>query len=200
MAVTPRPALSEIQTDPLPPLPAYKRFTEPCFSSVCGSPTTCPHVTLRRSIVLIGILALAFTPSASASLARYVSEAGDSLSLRRGTGTALLVSRDGAVFGNVGRGRVRIFDVARGRRTKVSFLGCERKRYPRPRTVVCIGRGLQFSALGGAWRVTIVGSRINASAVMAGFVRLSNGTAGTYSIRHGRARRWPVKPTTHYLG
>jgi hypothetical protein len=161
----------------------------------------CPHmIPLRRTIILTGILALAIAPSASASLARYAAEAGESLSLTGGTGTALLVSRDGAVFGNVGRGRVTISDGASGARTKVSFWGCERKRYPRPRTVVCIGSGLRFSALDGTWRVRIVGSRINVSAVFAGYVTLWNGTAGTYKIGDGPRRAWPATAKTHYLG
>ena len=157
---------------------------------------------MRRLIVFTALVALALTPSAGAgaSLARYAAESGDSLSLRSGRGIALLVNRDGAVLGSVRRGRVTIADGPRGPQTKVSVSGCERKRYPRPRTVVCMGQGLRFSALGGTWRVRIAGGGINASAVMNGSVMLDNGTAGTYRIRDEPYRPWPASAQTFYLG
>jgi hypothetical protein len=155
---------------------------------------------MRRLLVLTVLFALAVAPAADAGLARYATADGEYLSLKGGRGTALLVSRDGAVLGSVRQGRVRITDVVRGARTRLSVSGCERKQYPRPRTVVCIGQGLRFSVLGGAWRVRIAGSGINASAVMTGYVTLDDGTAGTYKIGNGPNKRWPSRATTFVVG
>jgi autotransporter adhesin len=151
---------------------------------------------MRRIVILTVLLAFSVAPAADAGLAGYVAGGGDSLSLKGGRGTALLVNTDGAVLGSVKRGRVVI--TAPARRRAVS--GCEQRRYPRPRRVVCIGWNLHFSVLGGAWRVRLTGSGINASAVMNGFVTLDDGSAGTYSIRHGVSRPWPVNVRTFYLG
>ncbi len=155
---------------------------------------------MRPTIVLTAVIALALAPAADAGLARYAAEEGESLSLKRGRGTALIVNRDGAVLGTVRRGRVVITDVQRGAETDVAVSRSERRRYPRRHTVVCAGRYLRFSALGGAWRVRLMGAGINASAVMNGYVTFDNGAAGTYSIRHSDPRPWPATARTFYLG
>ena len=155
---------------------------------------------MRRLIFLSALVAFALAPSAEAGLARHVTESGDSLSLNRGHGTASLVNRDGAVLGSMRRGRVSITDGLLGPRTEVSLSGCERRWRPRPRTVVCTGWELKFSALGGTWRVWLAGRGINASVVMNGSATLDKGTAGTYSIRGGPPRPWPATPKTFYLG
>ena len=155
---------------------------------------------MRRVLVLTALLALAVAPGADAGLARYVSAGGDPLSLDGGRGTALVVSNDGAILGSVRRGRVAVTDLRGGVATRVSTSGCERKWFPAPRKVVCIGWHLGFSALGGAWRVRLVGRGINASAVIHGSVTLDNGATGTYSIRGERPRPWPASAETYYLG
>jgi hypothetical protein len=142
-----------------------------------------------RRLVLIPILVLAVVPAGRAQTLR--TPAGtDGVQLVNGRGFATFVSRQGAILGSVGRGRVTIQDFADGERTSVKVFGCERRRRPAAGTRVCIGRHLRFVVRFGAWRVTMRGRDIDASAVVEGRLTL-RGTAGTYSIGGSDPRRWP---------
>ena len=154
---------------------------------------------MRRLTVLAVLLALVGAPTADAGLRAYAASHADSLSLRNGTGTAVLYSRSGAVLGSLGRGTLTITDYAWGARTSVRVSGCERKYWVSSRTRVCKGSGISFSILGGAWKATVQGSRVYGSAVMSGSVALK-GTSGTYSINHATPRRWPTYWRTFRLG
>ncbi len=159
---------------------------------------------MRRTAFLILLLALALAPGAQAELVvgsqpeRTLVGAGHSLSLEHGRGLAVVRSRDGSILGSVGRGRVRITNVARGERTKVAVSCCERTRRPNRRTIACSGRRLSFSVTGGAWKVVLSGNRVNASAVLLGAVTL-RGTRGTFSIANGPERAWPRTARTFRL-
>ena len=142
-----------------------------------------------RRLLLISALALALAPVADAQVVR-APFGTDGVQLENGRGTATVGSRDGAILGSVGRGRVTIRDFPRGERTSIQVSGCERRRRLGPRTRLCVGRDLRFVVRYGAWRVTMKGRDIDASAVVEGTLTLQ-GTAGTFSLDGGEPRRWP---------
>jgi len=153
----------------------------------------------RRLPFVLCFLAVAIAPPvADAQLSRGLEGEGGLLALENGRGTAIVVSRDGAMLGTVARGRIAIVDLPRGERTTVELSGCERRHRYR-RTVVCSGRDLSFSVYEGRWRATLVGSGINASAVIEGSVTLK-GTGGTFKLGEADARRWPRLARTFRLG
>lgn len=154
---------------------------------------------MRRPLLLTVLFALALAPGADARLDRFFAEGGDSIALENGRGTAIVVSEEGAVLGTLGRGTLIVVDVRRGPPTDVEVSGCETRRRPNVRTLVCSGRGISFSVVGGAWRAVIRGRGINASAVLSGTVTLQ-GSAGTYSLRHADERPWPQVARTFRLG
>ena len=154
---------------------------------------------MRRLFLLTVLLALTAAPTAEAGgLLRFVSAAADSVALADGTGTARIRSVDGAIVGNVARGRVTFVEV--GRSSRIRLCG---RRPGADGTVTCYGRGIRFSALLGAWRVRIIGTGINASARVRGSMTLAPTPAGrasgTYSIEGVRSR-WPRTERTFALG
>ncbi|MBD0290606.1 MAG: hypothetical protein ICV74_05065 [Thermoleophilia bacterium] len=154
---------------------------------------------MRRLTLTMVLVVLACAPAASAQLARAVASGGESLALSGGTGWAVVTSRDGAIVGNVRKGSVRIVDLPRLGKAEVGVTGCEKLRRPNRRTRVCSGRRLSFSVIDGNWRVAMRGVGINASAVLKGRLVLQ-GTAGTYSLRHGDPKPWPRRARTFRLG
>ena len=155
---------------------------------------------MRRLVLLTAMLSLplAFSPAGHADLASYLAGEATALELAGGRGTAILRSRDGAVLGTLAKGTLVVHDWSEGPETEVRISGCERFSRPARRTRECTGRRISFSVLAGAWRASIEGSKINASAVLRGSVTL-RGTGGTYAIGNGPARRWPHEPETFYL-
>ena len=150
---------------------------------------------MRRLFLLAGLATLVFTPSAQANSFAFVSAAAtDSLSLVRGTGTVRLYSTNGAIIGSVRRGRVTFVDV--GGSSRITVCG---RRPNANRIVTCSGRYIRFSVLLGAWRMTVTGTGIYASARVRGIMRL-RGTAGTYSIDGGARRAWPRTARYFRLG
>ncbi|MDQ3865244.1 MAG: hypothetical protein M3304_00230 [Actinomycetota bacterium] len=142
-----------------------------------------------RRLVFICILVLALAPAARAQDFRALAGT-EGVQLANGRGFATFVGREGAILGSVGRGTVTIQDFVGGESTSVEVFGCERRRRPALRTRVCIGRHLRFVVRFGAWRVTMRGRGIDASAVVEGRLTL-RGKAGTYSIGGSDPRRWP---------
>lgn len=155
---------------------------------------------MKRPLFLVTLLlALAVPPSAEAGgLLRFVAGTTKALSLERGTGMAVVRASEGAMIGSVRRGRVVVVDVRRGTRTRVRLYGCERRRTPRARTTLCAGTAIRFSVLGGAWRVSLLGRGINASARVRGSVTLK-GTAGKFRIGNRARRNWPRVAHTYLL-
>ena len=149
-------------------------------------------------IVLAVALAAVAAPTAGAQTLDRSLEAGGTLSLRDGVGTADVVAR-GGILGQIARGRVLIRDLPDRVGTDVNVWGADWKRVVDSRTTVYGGTGLRFRALGGAWRVRIVGRGIDASAAGRGEVTL-RGARGTFSIDGGSYRSWPEDATTYQFG
>lgn len=147
----------------------------------------------------MGLLAaLTLVPSAYGQLPRGLALGGDAVSLENGRGVVVVTSRDGAMLGTIARGSVRIHDMPRGHVTSVRVWGCERRRRPARRTVLCVGRGLRFRIEYGTWRATLRGRGIDASAVVEGSLAIK-GTRGTLIIED-EERRWPRELETFSLG
>ena len=142
-----------------------------------------------RRLVFICVLVLAFAPTARAQDFRALAGT-EGVQLMNGRGFATFVSHEGAILGSVGRGSVTIQDFVDGAGTSIQVFGCERRRRPALRTRVCSGRHLRFVVRFGAWRVTMRGRNIDASAVVEGRLTL-RGRAGTYSIGGSDRRGWP---------
>jgi hypothetical protein len=157
--------------------------------------------TMRRIATAIALLtlALAVAPSAHAELPREAVPGGGPLALDDGSGTAVVLSRDGVMYGRVARGRIVVTDYRRGAETEIDLLGCERRRRINALTVVCAGRGLRFQIIDGRWRAAIRGVGIDVAAVVNGSVTLAGGR-GTYSIDDQEEQTWPDEPETFLLG
>jgi hypothetical protein len=155
---------------------------------------------MRRLLLVTALLglALALAPSAQAHLARSLFPEGGVLSLEGGRGLAIVLSRDGGMYGRIARGRIVLTDFRRGGETGVDLRGCERRRRVNDLTVVCAGRGLRFEIVDGRWRAGLRGVGIDAAAVLDGAVTLA-GTRGTYSIDDQEAEPWPQDPQTFAL-
>lgn len=150
-------------------------------------------------LVLAALCALGLAPGADAlPLGRELVGNGSQLSLTKGRGTAAVHSSDGSLLGTVGRGRIVVVNRPVGGKTSVRFWGCEQRRRPAARTVVCIGRGLRVSVVNGSWVTTFKGRGVNASAVVEGRLRL-RGQRGTFEI-DGVTRSWPSTFRTYLLG
>jgi hypothetical protein len=154
---------------------------------------------VHRIVLLTAVLVLALAPSADAQLARSLAPDGTELSLEDGRGSAIVLSRDGVMYGQVARGRIVVTDYPRGAETDVDLRGCDRRQRLSRLTVVCAGRGLRFQIADGRWRAAIRGTGIDAAAIVTGAVTLE-GTRGTYSIGEDEAaEEWPREPRTFAL-
>lgn len=155
---------------------------------------------MRLLALVTLLLALAVVPAAGAApLDRWVAGSSSRVWLEDGTGVAVLSSRDGAILGSIGRGRIVVVDSPRGSETDVDLSDCNVLRHVDRRTTMCQGRDISFSVVDGAWRVTLRGSDIDASAVARGSLRL-HGRRGRYQIDDGAKRRWPRIARTFRLG
>jgi hypothetical protein len=156
-------------------------------------------MSMPRLTLLAVLTGLVFAPSANAQFERALAAGGESLSLDAGRGYAVVTSRDGVMFANVGRGRIVLRNHARGAHTEWKLSGCDRRSRV-ARRVVCVGRNLSLSVVDGRWRVALRGRGINASAVLQGSVTLE-GTAGTYAIGDpDDEHSWPRSARTFSLG
>jgi hypothetical protein len=155
--------------------------------------------SMRRLFLLTALLALALAPSAQAQLARSLAPDGGALSLEDGSGMAVVVSRDGGMYGRIARGRIVVTDFRRGGDTEVDLRGCDRRRRVNDLTVVCGGRGLRFQIVDGRWRAGLRGAGIDAAAILDGNVTLA-GPRGTFSIDEEDEEPWPHDPQTFMLG
>jgi hypothetical protein len=161
-------------------------------------------MSVRRLLPIIcGIVVVAFltalaSPSAAAPLERYMSADKDRVDLRNGRGIASFHAR-GAIFGALGRGRLRIVDLPRGMETEISVDGAERIREIDDRTTVYIGRDISFYIEKGWWRARLQGRGIFAGAAVHGTLALV-GRAGKYSIRDEDFRAWPKERRVFRLG
>lgn len=135
---------------------------------------------MRKSLLLLALLALALPVAGVAAV-----DAGDgTLSVESGRGKVTVDAR-GAVIGRLGYGTVTIWDltpedanepVVWGDDLPVRLVGETGVRYS--------GTGMRFRVIGGRYRVVIVGSKIDLSAVGKGWasIRGDGLDAGVYSV------------------
>jgi len=132
-------------------------------------------------LLLLALVALALAPNAMARVADRTPAAGSSLSLANGRGLAVITSNDGTALGTMRQGKITLVDYTRGKPTRFDARnwGCEKRRRPNRKTVICSGTDLSFNVVGGAWMLSLYGRGISASAVVTGKVLL-RGTRGTF--------------------
>jgi len=158
---------------------------------------------MRFFTVSLALAALMLAPTATAGqLERETAGNGAKLGLYSGHGTAIVKSDDGAILGTIYKGTIIVRDPVRGPHTIASTSGCKRNRIDAV-TFSCTGRNISFSVVDGTWKVTLkgirLGSRVNASAVVTGWLRLQ-GSSGKFAIDNGRKRAWPRAWRTFVLG
>jgi hypothetical protein len=143
----------------------------------------------RRTALVVTIAALAASGTASAAPA----DAG--VELAGGSGKAV-VALEGAVLGSLDRGRITV--VTRRGEPLVLVQGYEWVRTGQDGSTVYGGRDIRFRVFRGAWRVTLQGGGINASAVGTGSIGLRG--IGRYSLDGGAYRTWPDEYKVILLG
>jgi hypothetical protein len=144
---------------------------------------------LRPIALVLAVAALVASGTASAA----ASESG--IELAGGTGRAVL-ALEGAVLGSIDRGRITI-EVRRGD-PLVLVQGYEWQRDGLDGTTTYGGREMRFRVFRGAWRVTLQGSGIDASAVGPGTIGLRG--SGRYSLDGGEYHPWPEEYRVIVLG
>ncbi len=156
-----------------------------------------------RLLLLSAVLALTVTAAGEAATVSARTSGSESFELSRGKGQAIMAKR-GAVLGTVGRGKIKITNLADGPRPKGYVTGCERRRGSWSGVLVCRGRDLRFYVYDGTWRVRLSGRGINASGVVRGYLSLGPlseraGSSGWYAIGDGPFRPWPASWRTFRL-
>jgi hypothetical protein len=144
---------------------------------------------LRPIALVLAVAALVASGTASAA----ASESG--IELAGGTGRAVL-ALEGAVLGSIDRGRITI-EVRRGD-PLVLVQGYEWQRDELDGGTTYGGRAMRFRVFRGAWRVTLQGSGIDASAVGPGTIGLRG--SGRYSLDGGEYHPWPEEYRVIVLG
>ena len=163
---------------------------------------------MRRVLVLFTVAALAAgaAEASSGSVPVLLRTPGaEYLDLLNGNGRAA-VTRRGALFVTIGRGRLRVVDLRGGGRPNLSP-PCERRaRRVSSRTVEIQGRdiGCRISSEdgGGPWQAVMRGRRISAGGKVYGSLTLDGadeGPRGQYRIAGGEWRPWPRDVDTYVL-
>lgn len=119
--------------------------------------------------------------------------------MRHGRGVVRL-NFNGAVFGRISKGTVRITDPIDGDGAGADFYGCDARR-DTDTTTVCSGEDIRYRAIGGRYTVKLAGSGIFLSAVGRGKVLLNgNGDeTGVYSFNGADYQSLPDDPTLFQL-
>lgn len=134
---------------------------------------------LRKSFALLA-LALAL-PAAGVSALRL----GDgTLSVDDGSGAVMLRAK-GGMIGKLGQGTVTIYDLSPNDAYDQKVFGDDRPvRFVGENGIRYTGEGLRFRLVGGQFRVVIVGTGIDLSAVGKGFGMILGlgGESGVYSL------------------
>jgi hypothetical protein len=154
---------------------------------------------LRRSFLLVLVLAVGLAASSAASAGRIVAKTSGAayVQLKDGAGYASVRVR-GNFFGRVERGRI----VAT---RNVSMNGCERRRLLANGFVRCRGRMLTFKTpVDSRWRVRMRGRGISATGFVRGCLRLNGrdtGSTGFFRVGMSSSlRAWPRDGTSYRLG
>lgn len=163
---------------------------------------------MRRFLVLLTTAALASGTAEAAFGVVPVSlrTAGAQLvQLDGGRGRAA-VTRQGSLLVNIGKGRLRVIDLAGAGRPRLSDECQRRTRRVSRRTVEIRGRNigcLIWSGAGGSpWQAILTGRRISASGAVRGSLTLDGaqtGTTGLYMIGDRGWQRWPRAARTYVL-
>jgi hypothetical protein len=163
---------------------------------------------MRRLLVLLSLAALATGAAESASGAVPVTlrtPGTEFVELLNGNGRAALTRR-GALFVSLGRGRIRVVDLAGGGRPNLNPPCQRRARRVNARTIEIRGRNIGCRIWsgddGGPWQVIIRGRRISASGSVLGSLTLDavdSGATGVYRIAGGAWRAWPRTAHTYVL-
>jgi hypothetical protein len=154
-------------------------------------------------LVLIPALAVTLAPTAFAADVAARTPGAQSFQVWNGHGRAV-ISRRGAVFVNLGSGRVRVIDLPDG---KAPWHRCNSEgRRVSGTTIEYRGRDVRcrVSSLGEArpWQLVIRGHGIFASGVVRGSLTLDafdEGPAGRFQIADRPVRRWPRVVRTYPL-
>jgi hypothetical protein len=152
---------------------------------------------MRRTVILIALLAAVAVPTAGASARQPMTAGAQTLELRGGRGTAVLALR-GSVLGKIRYGRVVVTKPSWSN-ASVYVTGWEVRERLNATTVLYKGWYLGYRLFGGSWRLKLVGRGINLSAAGRGYFKLG-GAAGTYSVAGAPYRAWPTALTTFTLG
>lgn len=144
---------------------------------------------VRRVAFVLAAAALGAAGTASAA------PLDGGIELTGGSGRAVLTLQ-GAVLGSLERGRITV--AVRRAEPEVLVQGYEWVRNARDGSLTYGGRDIRFRVFRGAWRVTLIGSGIDASAVGAGTIGLRG--SGQFSLDGGAYRPWPSEYRVIVLG
>jgi hypothetical protein len=163
---------------------------------------------MRRTLVLLAVAALAAGAAEAAFAYAPVllrTPGAELVELQGGNGRAALTKR-GALFINLGRGRIRVVDLPGAGRPNLNPPCRRRARRVSARTVEIRGRDIGCRIWsgddGGPWQVIIRGRRINASGSVLGSLTLDGvdrGATGLYRIAGGALQSWPRSARTYVL-
>jgi hypothetical protein len=125
--------------------------------------------------------------------------------LENGRGRAA-VTRQGSLLVNIGKGRLRVIDLAGAGRPRLSDACQRRARRVSARTVEIRGRNVRcliWSGVSGSpWQAILTGRRISASGAVRGSLTLDGaqtGTTGLYKIGDRGWQGWPRAARTYVL-
>lgn len=144
---------------------------------------------VRRLALVLAVAVLGTGGTASAATL------DDGIELVGGSGRAVLTLQ-GAALGSLDRGRITI-NIRRGE-PEVLVQGYEWLRSGLNGSVTYGGRDIRFRVFRGSWRVTLLGSGIDASAVGTGTIGLRG--SGRFSLDGGTYRPWPAAYRVIVLG
>jgi hypothetical protein len=158
---------------------------------------------MRRLLVLMMVAGLATGAAEAAFGAVPVTlrtPGAEYLEVRGGSGRAV-VTRRGSLSVNIGRGRLRIIDLAGGVPPNIN---CEeRARWISATTRQIRGRNIRCLIWSGdavaPWQVVMRGRRISASGRVKGSLTLDardSGSVGVYRIAGGDWKQWPRRART----
>ena len=163
---------------------------------------------MRRILVLLTVAALAAGAGEAAfgSVPVLLRTPGaEFVQLENGNGRAAL-SKRGALFISLGRGRIRVVDLPGAGRPNISAPCQRRARRVSARTVEIRGRNLGCRIWsgddGGPWQVIIRGRGINASGSVLGSLTLDGvdrGPTGSFKIADRSSQSWPRTARTYVL-
>jgi hypothetical protein len=155
-----------------------------------------------RRLAGFTVLVLALAVPAFALGAVDLSDDGN-LSVKNGVGKVTLSPFNGSALGKVGKGAIVITDPVFGDGGSYDLWGCDRQKDLSEHVTWCAGTNLRFRVIDGRYKLTIVGTGINLSAVGRGQVTLDGrgedptvDSDGFYALNDGPYRSLPDSEKT----